>query len=662
MLYNLKSIFLTYVLFFFGSLNILNAQTNGVDSLKQLLKTTKNDSIKCILMLQLASSSSDNKKADYLHQLKIFSKKSAEANTYQKSFFNEMLVEAMSSEGLEALNRADYSNNTYNSFSTSLAIAIENKNYMQVAMSYSNLGYYFYLKGDILQGINNYQKSLVIIDKYKIVEGKSYVLNNLASVYHENGDFDLALKYYKECLLHDSINGMENMSYTVFNNIGVLYNQKKNAKEAKVNLEKAISLAAEAKDYKEIVAATNNLGVMYSNVPDYKTALEHYAAALRIALKYNLRVGQGISHSRMSEAYRNTGDFRNAIVSGEKALKVGREIKSSDLISRAAHQLILVYKNTEDFKKAFEMKELFQLHHDSLENDKNQKAILNSQYRYEYEKKAIADSLRIADEKILNQLQIEKEKTQNVFLYLISALALIFSIIIYDRFRKTKAQNKEIESKNEFIQKSLTEKEVLLKEIHHRVKNNLQVISSLLGLQSSKINDERLKQIFNESKNKISTIGLIHQKLYQNNDLSEIDLQDYFQSLFKAIASVFEGQANRITFEISTNSIKFDIDTAVPLGLIFNELVTNSMKYAFSDSANGIVKVDLSMETSGKFKLVIEDNGKGYNTEDQSNGSLGLNLVNMLTMQLNGSFKIEHNKGIKNILIFENTTKRKEQD
>jgi two-component sensor histidine kinase len=251
----------------------------------------------------------------------------------------------------------------------------------------------------------------------------------------------------------------------------------------------------------------------------------------------------------------------------------------------------------------------------------------------------------------------------------IASFTITFSIAL--AFRNKNIQKelkiKEIETsllkieneKNSMIKKSLKEKEVLLKEIHHRVKNNLQVVSSLLGLQSSNIEDENVKKIFAESKNKIQAISLIHQTLYQNKDLAEIDMDEYFKNMYVHILSLFGHEAKKVEFQLYTNNIKFDIDTSVPIALIFNELVTNSLKYAFRDLQGGQLKVELTKLKEGVFCLKVEDNGRGFKTEEMRKNSLGLQLVQMLSSQLNGSFECNSDNGTKISIIFEDTKQRK---
>ncbi len=206
-------------------------------------------------------------------------------------------------------------------------------------------------------------------------------------------------------------------------------------------------------------------------------------------------------------------------------------------------------------------------------------------------------------------------------------------------------RNEIIERKKaeEQISSSLQEKVVLLREIHHRVKNNLQVISSLLNLQSSYIEDKKALEIFRESKDRIRSMALIHEKLYQSKDLNKIEFSEYVKSLINDLFSSYNVNTERITLKCDLEGISFEIDIAILCGLIINELVSNSFKHAFPAGQKGEIYVGLKQDQN-KFILIVKDTGIGFpsNIDFRKTESLGLQLVNTLTEQLGG--KIDLNK------------------
>ncbi|MGE5350816.1 MAG: PAS domain S-box protein [Acidobacteriota bacterium] len=201
---------------------------------------------------------------------------------------------------------------------------------------------------------------------------------------------------------------------------------------------------------------------------------------------------------------------------------------------------------------------------------------------------------------------------------------------------------------------SLKEKEVLIKEIHHRVKNNLQIISSLLNLQTDNMTDPVLLEAFNVSRNRVKAMALIHERLYQSKDLSLIDFNEYVSELIIHLQRNYITDGKRIDFDVSLDPIRLSIDTAIPCGLIINELVSNSLKYAFVGKDAGVLMISVKRSEGGLIRMEIADNGTGFSPgfDIGSISTLGLQLVQNLTDQIGGRMEIESEGGVKFIITF----------
>ncbi len=206
----------------------------------------------------------------------------------------------------------------------------------------------------------------------------------------------------------------------------------------------------------------------------------------------------------------------------------------------------------------------------------------------------------------------------------------------------------------EKIKASLKEKEVLLKEIHHRVKNNMQIISSLLNLQSAKIKDKNMQEIYKVSQDRIRTMALIHEKLYKSEDLASINFAKYIQSLTVHLFHSYRANTDIVRLKTDIEDIHLDINTSIPCALIINELVSNSLKYAFPDGRRGEITVKLRSDKQGKKTLVISDNGVGFpeNFDLKKSDSLGLLLVTDLSKQINGTVEFERIGGVTARIVF----------
>jgi len=206
----------------------------------------------------------------------------------------------------------------------------------------------------------------------------------------------------------------------------------------------------------------------------------------------------------------------------------------------------------------------------------------------------------------------------------------------------------ELKQAKEKIKASLREKEVLLREIHHRVKNNLQVISSLLILQSKQISGKKNQELFQESQNRVKSMALIHEKLYQSQDLASINFKEYLNTLIIGLFRSYQSHSSHVELKLDVEDITLGIDSAIPCGLIINELVSNSLKYAFPNGREGVISVALRSLNKKDVELAVSDNGIGMpeDLDFRNTKSLGLHLVTILAEdQLEGEIKLSRDKG-----------------
>lgn len=207
----------------------------------------------------------------------------------------------------------------------------------------------------------------------------------------------------------------------------------------------------------------------------------------------------------------------------------------------------------------------------------------------------------------------------------------------------------------EQIEKSLKEKEVLLREVYHRVKNNMQIITSLLNLQSRYARDGEDREMFRESHNRIKSMALVHERLYRSKDLSTIDFKEYINDIAKGLFQSYGANRGKIAMVMDINQISLDINTAIPCGLIINELLTNSLKHAFPEGKEGEIKISVHSMNENTIELVVADNGIGI-SEDvdfRSTKSLGLQLVTLLAEnQLHGAVNLDRSKGTEFTITF----------
>jgi len=257
------------------------------------------------------------------------------------------------------------------------------------------------------------------------------------------------------------------------------------------------------------------------------------------------------------------------------------------------------------------------------------------------ESMSVLSTPMIAGEKILGVITLQDYKHENAFsnsqIETMNTIASQAAIAL---------ENAELYSS---LKKSLSEKDILLMEVHHRVKNNLQIMSSLIKLQSHFITDKQMLEILRETENRIQSMSIVHSKLYSTQEYEKINFGEYVKNLTEHFWNTYSIKLKSLDFDIQIDDISLNIDTAIPCGLIINELVSNSIKYAFPENKHGTISIILKKETDNLYKLVVKDNGIGISEKINLNNTdtLGISLVKLLSKQMNGSFefKSEKNKG-----------------
>jgi two-component sensor histidine kinase len=220
-----------------------------------------------------------------------------------------------------------------------------------------------------------------------------------------------------------------------------------------------------------------------------------------------------------------------------------------------------------------------------------------------------------------------------------------------------------VEERTQGLSKALKDRELLLMEIHHRVKNNLQIVSDLLQLQKDEMKDAEQMAFISDGQSRVVSMALIHQNLYQNNDLTSIRFDVFLQSLTSQITELYSVDERSIVLEHNGGEFFLDIDTAIPLGLVTNELITNSYKYAFNNSNEVRIKVELESFGGGRYKMIYRDFGPGLpaGVDIHSSKSLGMHLIYGLTHQLSGELHYSFDGGSVFELIFSDSEFRSKQ-
>lgn len=344
--------------------------------------------------------------------------------------------------------------------------------------------------------------------------------------------------------------------------------------------------------------------------------------------------------------YRRQGNNDTAIKYYTKAHDIWEEIGRQKDQMDIAWNLSFLHEEKRDFKKAYKYLSTYTSLKDSLFNADNVRKIKELELSYDFRQKQMADSLK--NEERLNLLKVGYEyeatieRRSRIILIVVILAVLVIASLVYSNFKKQKALAGLLKVKSDQVASELSQKELLLTEIHHRVKNNFQILSSLLELQAKGTDDPTTRNLISEGKSRVKSMALIHNQLY-NTDSLKISLQDYIRNLVVEIQRSFEGEASEVDLNIDPN-YEVDVDNMVPLGLIANELITNTYKYANQHP----IELRISLMQENDFSVLeFKDNGPGLPEDfDLANAkSTGIWLVSRLAMQLHGKYEYEYHEG-----------------
>jgi two-component sensor histidine kinase len=548
-----------------------------------------------------------------------------------------------------------------------------------------NMGRIYWLRGNYDVAHQYYNKALMLSDSLHNQNGMgmAYLLTGVA--YQDQGYYELAIENLQQALrIYELMNYYYKLPYAL-NYLGSVYFDLYELEKSLVYYKRALKLCKQNNDAWGMAIIYRYLGRIYNARNEFDSAMYYHQEALKIALILNDRSGEMYSRRFLGVQYMVKKQYHEAMRMFRESLKLANENRNPKEIVSSLYDIGRLYENQKIWDKAakyylmsIHKADSLKLHHemmmiyggladfyesrkdyphallyykqyktisDTIFSEKKRKNIDELQLKYETEKKN-HEINRFRLEEIAHETRM---KNQRIFSYSLAiGMALVFLIVIvlwYSNNQKKKA-NREIE--------------ILLKEIHHRVRNNLQTISSLLSLQSSHINDNRIRDAVKEGQNRVKSMALIHQMLYQQEKLSRINFREYINQLSEAISESFMTIPKKVEYQVNCEPVELDVDTAIPLGLIVNELLVNAHKYAFNGNDKGVITISLGQTGKDKYTLKIKDNGKGMpgNIQIEESNTLGLKLVSLLVRQIRGDIKYHVNGGTEFTIEFNELHKK----
>ncbi|WP_394972887.1 histidine kinase dimerization/phosphoacceptor domain -containing protein [uncultured Croceitalea sp.] len=529
-----------------------------------------------------------------------------------------------------------------------LSVKLQEPVTVQLKEAFSLINHYFEL-GEL-------EKALVVLNKISPqVNTPSTTDDNKASFYASMGylkwshrEFKEAIEFHKKSFdIRKNSNNWD--ASTTSGNIAYNYFELKEYEQAREYYLKSIALVGSSNYLRQLIFNYYGVADCSKALGDFDLAVEYYQKAVGIGEQMEDLEQMGNTQKKIGFLYVKSNKktkareiLEIAKLNLHKAITVYKVRKNRTKIRDAYHGLYQIDTTFQDHKSALDNYSSYIAYKDSIGKENDLKALENLESAYEITEKDQEISL-LKSEAEVQQLKSEKRTSYFIGLCIGMAALLTLLLVLYRSYSQKQKLNRVLNEKYE-------ENKLLMKEIHHRVKNNLQIILSLLNAQANSTgSDEKLKMALKESQTKIKSMAIIHQNLYKSNTFAKVKVNTYFEELMEQVKNTFDSTDRVIHFETEVENKEINISLAVPLGLIINELVTNSYKYAFKNNV-ATNKIMIQFEGTDKpdiYKLKIQDNGIGLPEDFDIDKlkSFGMQLVKGLVDQLHGTIKISREEG-----------------
>ena len=495
----------------------------------------------------------------------------------------------------------------------------------------TQLGYVFERKGEIDRAADYALESLQLGEKLKDDKAIALAYSDLSNLFWKQSKYVKGLEYGLKSIEIFEQRGINDLDYDF-----TLYVVGNNYLELR-QYDKALKFYEHSIAIGERYGFYNNLSDVYISLVDLYAYLGQFEKAHLSgvnAIKYAKLLDNDFMLMRswlsVGKLQNLQGKYESAISSLQRCIEIATADFGDEFYLNQAYDLLgKAYAGNHQYKEAYAAFEKYDKLKNQIFTAEADQRISLLQTEFEVAQKETTIGLQ--------RTKLNQQRAQQTFVLIIAGLLLILLIVLYKTFQNNRKKNKLLERQNQ-------EKEFLLKEIHHRVKNNLEIVSSLLALQSARINDPNVIEAMKETQNRVHSMSMIHQKLYQGKNLATIEMKDYFTNLGNYIVNAF-GAHDRIEVVCKMKELELDIDIALPVGLIVNELLTNALKHAFPENEQGKVIINIK-EVSPYLILEVSDNGVGQiekrNVPEQG---FGTQLIQLLTHQLDGKMTQNLNQG-----------------
>lgn len=538
---------------------------------------------------------------------------------------NKSLVSVLNKQGILFKNIQNYGE-ALKKYYKAFEIAKQHNLDANLASTCINLGVVFKNQDQLDEAMKYYVQAEEIYLKLDEYIGLANVYNNIGNIYRIEDEFKKALDYYKKAIKNRELGGSEKTLSYSYNNIALVFKEQLQYDSALYYLKLSEQYKIKLQEYASISSTYMNFADLYSVLDDSTNFVKYYLQTKEFALKYNqfsIIEELNILYSKYAASkgnYKEAYDYLISVIQQMDTLST----KEQDVLSKV---LQAQYDNKQKQELIIELES-------SLAKQNKQ-----------------ADELRENEDKLWMLIVVL------IFVFVLLTIVLVMMFRSFKRLKIGAEKYAQINKELTETKLGAEEKEMMIKEIHHRVKNNLQVVKSLIRLQRDGVSDES-SNLLTDFENRVSSIALVHESLHGSVDLTMVDVEEYYSRLIKDLIEVYSvGQ--EITSSLKIGKLSFGLETLIPLGLLTNEIVSNALKHGFRGKSEGHLSVIVDRLSEEQYLLEIADDGVGISEDFLTRGSLGLELIDTLVGQLDGEKELIIKNGTKYRITFKNQDKIK---
>ena len=503
-------------------------------------------------------------------------------------------------------------------------IHIKGKALLEQGIINNNLGRYE-------EAMSQLSKAAALFRELDSIILLSKVYSTMGRLNYSREDFKNSIKYHQLALDENRITGSKYDIGNSLNDLANVYKRLKDYDKSLKYLEDSYETVVTLEDSVIFSAIFSNMGEVYHyGKKEYDKALDYYKQSLNISEKKKRKKSIAITSLNIGYLHFNQGNFLDAEKWLLKSLEISESKNLLNLQTYIYEDLMELYEGWEKYDKALYHSQQLKIIRDSLiglDKMRSQEAL---------EVKFDVDRMEY-DIKIHEQDKAIQEQWINALIIFSILSVLVLAAIIYS-YVLTRKSNKKIK--------------MLMREMHHRVKNNLQLLKSLFSIQADRAEDMATKELLIESNNRVQTMSLLHQRLYSGDNVSDVNLNEYVPKLLGEIVGAFDYNLKTLDLNVQVDLVSIDVEKAIPLALIINELITNSFKYAFADNEAPSLLLHLKRVADKQLQLTIRDNGRAKEEDIANSNSFGLKMVQQFCRQLKAELNTSVDKGVEyNIII-----------